>query len=195
MRPIVGGRRAEQVVPTQFELRGTIEFPEDDEMREALNVGEPRLKLGQDLEHTIGLVFSAKSLGNFAYVIVRTTHKSYWARGEHEGASLHSHTNAVARIRSSETIYALAPSQVAVGDIILNMTQEARELLQKALALPENERAELAGNLISSLDATVDQDVDAAWQQEVVRRLHEVQSGKVETGSWEEVQQKGRTLL
>ena len=53
------------------------------------------------------------------------------------------------------------------------MTQEARELLQKALALPDNERAELAGNLISSLDATVDQDVDAAWQQEVVRRLHE----------------------
>ncbi len=75
------------------------------------------------------------------------------------------------------------------------MTQEARELLQKALALPDNERAELAGNLISSLDATVDPDVDAAWQQEVVRRLHEVQSGKVGTVSWEEVQQKGRTLL
>ncbi len=47
------------------------------------------------------------------------------------------------------------------------MTQEAHELLQKALALPENERAELAGNLIASLDETVDQDVDAAWQQEV----------------------------
>src|ERR1019366_8315822 len=75
------------------------------------------------------------------------------------------------------------------------MTQEARELLQKALALPDNERAELAGNLISSLDGTVDPDVDAAWQQEVVRRLHEVQSGKVGTISWEEVQQKGRTLL
>jgi hypothetical protein len=42
------------------------------------------------------------------------------------------------------------------------MTQEARELLQKALALPDNERAELAGSLISSLDATVDPDVDAA---------------------------------
>jgi putative addiction module component (TIGR02574 family) len=87
-----------------------------------------------------------------------------------------------------------APSQVADGDINLNMTQEAHELLQKALALPENERAELAGNLISSLDATVDQDVDAAWQQEVVRRLHGVQSGEVETISWEEVQQKGCTL-
>jgi len=68
------------------------------------------------------------------------------------------------------------------------MTHEAKDLLQKALALPENERAELAGNLISSLDTTVDQDVNAAWQQEVVRRLHEVQSSKVEPVSWEEVQ-------
>ena len=50
------------------------------------------------------------------------------------------------------------------------MTQEAHELLQKALALPESERAELAGNLISSLDTTVDPDVDAAWQQEIARR-------------------------
>jgi putative addiction module component (TIGR02574 family) len=75
------------------------------------------------------------------------------------------------------------------------MTQEARELLEKALALPDNERAELAGNLISSLDTTVDPEVDAAWQTEVVRRLHEVQSGKAGTISWEEVQQKGRTLL
>ncbi len=75
------------------------------------------------------------------------------------------------------------------------MTQEARDLLQKALALPESERAELAGNLLSSLDTTVDQDVDAAWQQEVAHRLDEVQSGKVKTIPWEEVQQKGRTLL
>jgi hypothetical protein len=37
--------------------------------------------------------------------------------------------------------------------------------------------------------------VDAAWQQAVMRRSHEVQSGKVETVSWEEVQQKGRSLL
>jgi putative addiction module component (TIGR02574 family) len=85
--------------------------------------------------------------------------------------------------------------QVVARHIILDMTQEAHELLQKALALSENERAELAGNLISSLDETVDQDVDAAWQQEVVRRLQDVQSGKLETIPWEKVQQKGRTLL
>jgi putative addiction module component (TIGR02574 family) len=93
----------------------------------------------------------------------------------------------------TETTDGTRSSQVAAGHIILGMTHEAHELLQKALALPENERAELAGNLISSLDATVDDGVDAAWQQEVVRRLHEVQAGKVETISWEEVQQRGRT--
>jgi putative addiction module component (TIGR02574 family) len=75
------------------------------------------------------------------------------------------------------------------------MTQEAQELLQKALALPEQERAELAGNLIASLDKIVDQDAEAAWQQEIVRRAREVESGAVETVSWEKVKQKGRTLL
>src|SRR6266576_4719542 len=92
MRPIVAGRRADQFGPMQFvsmsmqfELRGAIELPEDDEMREALDVGEPRLKLGQDLEHTIGLVLSAKTLGNFACVTVRTTHKSNRPRGKHMG--------------------------------------------------------------------------------------------------------------
>ena len=75
------------------------------------------------------------------------------------------------------------------------MTQETHDLLQKALALPENERAELAGNLLSSLDTTVDHDVDTAWQQEVARRFEEVQSGKVETIPWDEVQQKGHRLL
>ena len=95
----------------------------------------------------------------------------------------------------TETTNGIRSKPSCSRDIILDMTQEVRELLQKALALPENERAELAGNLISSLDATVDQDVDAAWQQEVVRRLQDIQSGKVDTVSWQEVQQKGRTLL
>ena len=68
-------------------------------------------------------------------------------------------------------------------------------MLQKALAPPDEERVELAGNLIASLDATVEQDVDAAWQQEVVRRSRDVQSGEVDTVPWEEVQLKGRTRL
>lgn len=73
--------------------------------------------------------------------------------------------------------------------------QEAHELLKKALALPDKERADLAGSLIDSLDDTIDEDAEAAWLEEVVRRLEEVQSGKVKTTSWKGVQQKGHTLL
>jgi hypothetical protein len=37
------------------------------------------------------------------------------------------------------------------------MTQEAAELLKKALSLPASERADLAGSLIESLDDTQDE--------------------------------------
>jgi putative addiction module component (TIGR02574 family) len=75
------------------------------------------------------------------------------------------------------------------------MTREVQELLQKALTLPDQERAELAGNLIASLDESVDPDVDSVWQQEVARRSAEVRNGEVTATSWEAVQKKARTLL
>jgi len=75
------------------------------------------------------------------------------------------------------------------------MDGTAHELLQKALSLPDNERAELAGNLIASLETAHDPEVDAAWQQEVARRFHEVESGEVKTVSWDEALKKGQSLL
>lgn len=63
-----------------------------------------------------------------------------------------------------------ANGQSYVEQYNFHKTQEAHELLERDLALPENERAELAGNLISSLETTVDPDVDAAWQAEIPRR-------------------------
>src|SRR5882757_2468324 len=64
------------------------------------------------------------------------------------------------------------------------MTQEAQELLKKALTLPDKERADMAGSLIDSLDDTIDENADAVWQDEVARRLEEIRSGKVKTISW-----------
>ena len=75
------------------------------------------------------------------------------------------------------------------------MTHEATELLKKALALPPEERADLASTLIDSLDATVDDDVEAAWQEEIQRRMHDVRSGKVKTTPWEEVRDKAQKLV
>jgi putative addiction module component (TIGR02574 family) len=59
------------------------------------------------------------------------------------------------------------------------MTQEAADLLKKALSLPVSERADLAGSLIESLDETQDESVAAAWDQEVTRRMAEIDSGIV----------------
>ena len=75
------------------------------------------------------------------------------------------------------------------------MTERTQELLQKALSLPDNERAELAGNLIASLDTNIDSDLDEAWQAEIARRANQVRSGEVNTVPWSQVQKKARALL
>jgi putative addiction module component (TIGR02574 family) len=75
------------------------------------------------------------------------------------------------------------------------MSPETDELLQKAMSLPDEERAELASSLIDSLDHIVDEDAEVAWQHEISRRMDEIKAGKVKTIPWREVQQKGRALL
>jgi putative addiction module component (TIGR02574 family) len=72
---------------------------------------------------------------------------------------------------------------------------EASELLKRALSLPDHERAELAGSLLDSLDPAVDENAEAAWQEEITRRLAEVETGKVKTIPWDEVRRKGQALL
>lgn len=88
----------------------------------------------------------------------------------------------------------MAVQPLATG-IIWDIMRKAQEPLNKALALPAKERADLAGSLIESLDQTVDENAEAAWQEEILRRLEEVQSGKAKTTSWDDVRQKGRSLL
>jgi putative addiction module component (TIGR02574 family) len=70
------------------------------------------------------------------------------------------------------------------------MTQQASELLQKALSLSEKERAELAGSLIESLDSTADENAEAEWNQEIARRIEDLDSGKAKTVPWETVRSR-----
>ena len=53
------------------------------------------------------------------------------------------------------------------------MTQDATELLKRALALSEDERAELASFLLESLDGPPEEPeaVEAAWNEEIARRI------------------------
>jgi len=69
------------------------------------------------------------------------------------------------------------------------MTQQALELLQKALTLPEEERTALVRSLIESLEEVADQGAERAWDEEIARRISDLDSGKAKTVSWEEVRQ------
>jgi len=70
------------------------------------------------------------------------------------------------------------------------VTQPAFELLQKALTLSDEERAELAASLIDSLDTTVDVGAENARDREIAQRTEDLDSGKARTDSWEEVQRQ-----
>ena len=64
------------------------------------------------------------------------------------------------------------------------------EIINQALKQSKKERAFIAEILINSLDNVVDDDVEAAWQLEIDRRLQEINSGKVKCLPWEEVQRR-----
>jgi putative addiction module component (TIGR02574 family) len=67
------------------------------------------------------------------------------------------------------------------------MSPKLEELYRAATELPENERAELAGLLIESLEERADENVEAAWADEVERRVREIDTGQVKTIPWEQV--------
>ena len=59
------------------------------------------------------------------------------------------------------------------------MTTDVRQLLDQALELTEEERATLAGWLIESLEGEAPEGVEAAWRDEVERRVNELEAGEV----------------
>lgn len=56
-------------------------------------------------------------------------------------------------------------------------TETLNKLRSEALSLPEKERADLAHALVESLDAPADPDANAAWDEEILRRLAEIDAG------------------
>jgi putative addiction module component (TIGR02574 family) len=53
------------------------------------------------------------------------------------------------------------------------MTDRARKLLHDAMELPLPERAELAADLLASLDGEPEADVEAVWASEIEQRARE----------------------
>jgi putative addiction module component (TIGR02574 family) len=75
------------------------------------------------------------------------------------------------------------------------MTPEVSELLKKALALPPEARAALAGSLLESLDDTVDVSAEEEWNEEIARRIQELDSGRVKPIPWAEARRQVSAIL
>jgi putative addiction module component (TIGR02574 family) len=58
------------------------------------------------------------------------------------------------------------------------MSRSATEVLEEALALPEDQRAQVAEKLVASLDGEVDPAADAEWGAEIERRLARIDAGQ-----------------
>ncbi len=66
------------------------------------------------------------------------------------------------------------------------MTPDPAKLLQEALRLSPEARAALAVSLLESLEEEVDEGAEAAWADEIAKRLRELDSGAVTPVPWSE---------
>ena len=70
------------------------------------------------------------------------------------------------------------------------MTDTAESVLAQALRLDPDDRAQLAAELIASLDGPADADVEAAWAAEIDRRVAAVEAGAMSLSPWPEIKQR-----
>ena len=75
------------------------------------------------------------------------------------------------------------------------ITAEVSRLLERALSLSIEEQEALAESLISNLGGKVDEDIHAAWEAEIERRLADLDSGKAQTIPWAEVRKRNLAKL
>jgi len=67
------------------------------------------------------------------------------------------------------------------------MSKRLEEIINEAMELGLEERAQLAGMLLSSLDEPSESEVERLWLQEAERRLQDYREGKVKGIPAEEV--------
>jgi putative addiction module component (TIGR02574 family) len=67
------------------------------------------------------------------------------------------------------------------------MSRAVEELYEQASHLSEEDRAELAGKLLESIEDPPDEGVEEAWAAEIERRMVEYRAGRVKTIPWSEV--------
>ena len=70
------------------------------------------------------------------------------------------------------------------------MTKAAESILADALKLDVEARAEVAAELLASLDGPADPDAEAAWEVEIARRVAAIEAGTIKLEPWEDVKRR-----
>lgn len=70
------------------------------------------------------------------------------------------------------------------------MSKTTDDILNNAKKLSTTERAELAAELLASLDGEPEEAVEAAWAAEIQRRVERVRSGEAKGRPWSEVRER-----
>ena len=75
------------------------------------------------------------------------------------------------------------------------MTTQAKELTRQALSLKPEERIELADTLLTSVDGLVSPEIEAAWMEEIAKRMDEIETGQAKLIPADEVHRKARAAV
>ncbi len=70
------------------------------------------------------------------------------------------------------------------------MTKAAEAVLADALRLDLDARAEVAAELLASLDGPADADAEATWAVEIERRVAAIEAGTAKLEPWEDVKRR-----
>jgi len=70
------------------------------------------------------------------------------------------------------------------------MSKPTQSVFADALRLEPETRAELAAELLASLDGPADQDAEAAWDAEIERRIAAIEAGAIRLEPWVDVKRR-----
>ncbi|BBI51589.1 hypothetical protein HORIV_40100 [Vreelandella olivaria] len=74
-------------------------------------------------------------------------------------------------------------------------TAQLETITSEAMTLSERERAKLAHDLVASLDGMAEISVSEAWDDEICRRINNLESGKTESLEVSEALERARARI
>ena len=67
------------------------------------------------------------------------------------------------------------------------MAAELERVLEQALSLPGLERLSVARRILESVEPEVGEEVERAWEAEIIKRVEKIDSGTAKFRAWEEI--------